>query len=66
VLVSPFGIEHGTGIHLISLAENIDRAKYLADQATRVLTGKLSDTHDVTAQPFIGNSVAPAEAIVVH
>jgi hypothetical protein len=66
VLVSPFGIEHGTGIHLISLAENIDRAKYLADQATRVLTGKLSDTHDVTAQPFIGNSVAPAEAIVVR
>jgi hypothetical protein len=65
VLVSPSGIEQGSAIHLLALAENVDRAKYLAGQATRLLTGELSDTRDLRAKLSVG-AMAASPTTLAH
>jgi len=66
VLLSPFGIERGTAIHLLALAENTDRAKHFAECATQVLTRKLNDSFDLSAELSVGDVEKPAEMSFVH
>ncbi len=40
VLISPLGIERGRAVHLMALAEEIERAKTLAEQAARIVIGQ--------------------------
>jgi hypothetical protein len=39
VLISPLGIERGNAIHLMALADRVERAQSLAEGATRILMG---------------------------
>jgi hypothetical protein len=66
VLISPFGIEHGTAVHLLSLAENVDRAKHLAEHATAILTGKFADNWDLTTELLVGDVAKRPEMAFVH
>ena len=40
VFLSPFGIERGSGVNLMAIAETVERAKGLAQRATQQLTGQ--------------------------
>jgi hypothetical protein len=40
VFLSPFGIESGSGVNLMAIANTVERAKELAQRATQKLIGR--------------------------
>lgn len=51
VLISPLGIERGSAVHLMVLADGVERAQNLAEHATRILMGRVDGIEPSNRRP---------------